>query len=130
MDNYIEFKNIKKAFVGQLAVKNVSFSIKKGEIHALLGENGAGKTTLLNILHGSFPATEGEIFIDGKKVEFFDSKDAIKEGIAKVHQEINLVPEMTVMQNIMLGDEKRKGIFLMQKTNVLGNGRNTKKIEV
>ncbi|RRD94505.1 sugar ABC transporter ATP-binding protein [Clostridiales bacterium COT073_COT-073] len=115
MDNYIEFKNIKKAFIGQLAVKNVSFSIRKGEIHALLGENGAGKTTLLNILHGLFPATEGEIFIGGKKVEFFDSKDAIKEGIAKVHQEINLVPEMTVMQNIMLGDEKRKGILLNKK---------------
>ena len=115
MENYIEFRNIKKAFAGQLAIQNVSFGIRKGEIHALLGENGAGKSTLLNILHGIFPATEGEIYIDGKKVVFANANEAIQAGISKVHQEINLIPEMTVMQNLMLGDEKKHGIFLDKK---------------
>ena len=112
MDNYIEFKNIKKAFFGQLAIQNVSFGIKKGEIHALMGENGAGKSTLLNILHGVFPATEGEIYIEGKKVTFASTHEAIRAGVSKVHQEINLVPDMTVMENLMLGEERTKGIFL------------------
>lgn len=115
MKNYIEFKNIRKAFVGQLAIDNVSFSIKKGEIHALLGENGAGKSTLLNILHGLFSATEGEIYIEGEKVCFGSATEAIKAGIVKVHQEINLVSDMTVMQNLMLGDEKTKGLFIDKK---------------
>ena len=76
------------------------FSVKEGEIHALLGENGAGKSTLLNILHGMFPATEGKVFIEGKEVKFKNALDAIDFGIAKVHQEINVVPELTVAQKI------------------------------
>lgn len=115
MENYIEFKNIRKAFVGQLAIDGVSFGIRKGEIHALLGENGAGKSTLLNIFHGLFPATDGEIYIGGSKVAFSSAKDAMLAGIAKVHQEINLVPNMTVMQNLMLGCERTKGFFLDTK---------------
>ena len=65
MEKYIEFQHITKIFPGQKALDDVSFSVKEGEVHALLGENGAGKSTLLNILHGMFPATEGKVFIEG-----------------------------------------------------------------
>ena len=110
--NFIEFKNISKIFPGQQALKGVSFSIKQGEIHAILGENGAGKSTLLNILHGVFPPTSGEIFINGDLVSFSNPYDAIKSGVVKVHQEIILVPEMTVMDNIFLGfEETRLGLL-------------------
>ncbi len=111
-DAYIKFNNVRKQFPGTLALDNVSFSIKKGEVHALLGENGAGKSTLLNILHGIYPSFEGEILIDDVPIHFTSAQDAIKFGIAKVHQEINMVPEMTVAQNIMLGTEPRKGILI------------------
>lgn len=115
MERYIEFQNITKAFPGQFALKGISFSIRKGEIHALLGENGAGKSTLLNILHGVFPATEGKVLIDGKNIRFNHAYDAIEFGIAKVHQEINLVQEMTVMENLMLGCEYCKAGFLNKR---------------
>ena len=112
MENYIEFQNVTKIFPGHTALKNVSFSVKKGEVHALLGENGAGKSTLLNIFHGVFQATEGEVLIDGKPVNFQSAHEAIEYGIAKVHQEINAIPELTVAENIMLGKEISKGLLL------------------
>lgn len=115
MEKYIEFQNITKIFPGQKALSDVSFSVAKGEVHALLGENGAGKSTLLNILHGMFPATEGKVFIEGKEVKFKNALDAIEFGIAKVHQEINIIPELTVAQNMMLGGEPQKGILLDRK---------------
>ena len=115
MDNYIEFQHISKAFNGPFVLKDVSFSIAKGEIHALIGENGAGKSTLLNILHGMFPATEGKVFIEGNEVHFRNALESIHFGIAKVHQEINVVPELTVAQNMMLGGEPTKGCFLDKK---------------
>jgi len=108
----ISFKNISKIFPGAKVLNNVSFDIKKGEVHALLGENGAGKTTLLNILHGMYTEYEGSIFLDDKKVDFKNPHNAIEFGIAKVHQEISLVPELTVGQNIVLGYEPRKGQFI------------------
>ena len=117
-DNYIEFKHVSKSFPGCKALDDVSFTIRKGEIHALLGENGAGKSTLLNILHGVFQPTEGEVFIDGEKVNFNLAYDAIKYGIVKVHQEVNMVADMTVAQNIMLGSEPKKhGLLDWKKMN-------------
>ena len=112
---YIEFIDITKRFPGQYALKGISFSVKKGEIHSILGENGAGKSTLLNILHGVIGQTSGEIRINGDKVEFSDAHDAIKYGIAKVHQEINIVPEMKVYENVMLGLEISKRGFINSK---------------
>lgn len=119
MDNYIEFQHISKIFPGQVALKDVSFTIRRGEVHALLGENGAGKSTLLNILHGIFPATEGKVFIEGDEVNFTNAYEAIKFGIAKVHQEINVIPDLTVAENIMLGSEITKGPFLNKKQMIL-----------
>ncbi len=104
-DQYIEFRGIKKAFNGITVLDDINFSIKKGEIHAIMGENGAGKSTLLNILHGVHHPTEGAILIDGKACHFHDIHDSIKSGIAKVHQEISVVPELSVMQNLMLNSE-------------------------
>ena len=108
----IEFQNIAKVFPGVKALDNVSFSVESGEVHALLGENGAGKSTLLNILHGVYSQYEGTIFLNGKRALFSSTSKAIEAGIAKVHQEINLVSELTVAQNIALGYEPRKHGFI------------------
>lgn len=115
MAKYLEFRNITKVFPGQKALDDVSFSIEKGEIHAIIGENGAGKSTLLNILHGTFPATSGEIVIEGTPIRFSGTADAIKYGIAKVHQEIISIPEMTVAENLFLGKEPTKAGFIDRK---------------
>ena len=118
MEKYIEFEHVGKTFPGQKALDDVSFSIGKGEIHAIIGENGAGKSTLLNILHGVFPATTGEIRIDGKAVKFAEIADAIDAGIAKVHQEIVSIPDMTVAENLFMGKEPgRYGIIDKKKMN-------------
>lgn len=118
MEKYIEFEHVGKTFPGQKALDDVSFSIRKGEIHAIIGENGAGKSTLLNILHGVFPATTGEIRIDGKAVKFAEIADAIDAGIAKVHQEIVSIPDMTVTENLFMGKEPgRYGIIDKKKMN-------------
>jgi ribose transport system ATP-binding protein len=114
-DKCIEFIDITKKFPGQYALRGITFNVKKGEIHSILGENGAGKSTLLNVLHGVVGQTSGEIKIDGETVDFFDAHDAIKYGIAKVHQEISIVPEMRVYENVMLGAELTKSGFLDKK---------------
>lgn len=112
MTDFISFREITKRFPGTIALNRVSFGVREGEIHALLGENGAGKTTLLNILHGIFPATSGEFEIAGSPIKFGHAKEALDFGIAKVHQEINLIPEMTVYQNLLLGDEPTRFGFI------------------
>jgi general nucleoside transport system ATP-binding protein len=109
----LEFKDITKIFPGVIANDHISFSLKKGEILALLGENGAGKTTLMNVLYGLYQPDEGEIFVEGKKVAFHSPSDAIDMGIGMVHQHFMLVPVFTVAENVMLGKEDLKpGGFL------------------
>lgn len=104
--SYLEMKNITKRFPGVLALDNVSLDVKKGEVHALLGENGAGKTTLMNVLYGLYQANQGEIFLDGKKIQISEPKDALNVGIGMVHQHFMLIPAMTVAENIILGTKK------------------------
>lgn len=101
----LEMKHISKAFSGVYANEDISLSVEKGEIHALLGENGAGKTTLMNILFGIYSADKGEIFWKGKKVNFLSPKAAIESGIGMVHQHFSLVQKLTVLDNIILGME-------------------------
>lgn len=115
MTTMIHFCNITKRFPGNIALDDVDFRVNKGEVHALLGENGAGKSTLLNILHGIYSQYEGEIIIEESKVNFKNANDAIEFGIAKVHQEVNLVTELTVGQNIALGYEPKKGFLVDYK---------------
>jgi len=98
-----------------IANDHISFELKKGEIHAILGENGAGKTTLMNIIYGLYQPDEGEIRINGKKVSIKSPKDAINLGIGMVHQHFTLVPTMTALDNIILGREPVKGPMLDRK---------------
>ena len=106
-------KNISKSFSGNLVLDSVNFDLKEGEIHALLGENGAGKSTLLNILTGTFKMDEGEIYLKGKKVEIRGLTSARDMGIVRVHQELQVIPEMTVGQNIFLGREPKTRLGLI-----------------
>ncbi len=101
----LEMKGISKSFPGVKALQNVDFQLKAGEIHALLGENGAGKSTLIKVLGGIYNAEEGEIFIDGQKTKIDSVTGAREAGISIVHQELVLVPYMTVAENIFLGRE-------------------------
>ncbi len=96
-------KGITKRFAGVVANSAVDLEVKKGEIHALLGENGAGKTTLMNILYGIYRPDEGEIYINGEKAHIHSPKDAIKLGIGMVHQQFRLVQTHTVVENVILG---------------------------
>lgn len=117
MNAAVQFSHISKDFPGVKVLKDVSFSINKGEIHALLGENGAGKSTLLNILHGVHPEYAGDVLIDGQKMNFRNPHDAIVRGkISKVHQESNAVRDLTVGQNVTLGYEPVKRGFVDYKT--------------
>ena len=111
----VEMRNITKKFGNFTANYNINLEIKKGEIHALLGENGAGKSTLTNILYGMYTATAGEIFVNGKKEEIKNPNDAIKLGLGMVHQHFMLVEPFTVVENIILGIEPTKGIKLDYK---------------
>ena len=100
-ENMLSFQHISKSFPGVKALRDVSFSIRKGEVHALVGENGAGKSTLLNILKGIYQPDEGQIIYDGSSIKIKSPGHASSIGINMVHQEINLVPELTVGQNIL-----------------------------
>ena len=97
-------------------LKDISFSIEPGEVHALLGENGAGKSTLLNILHGIYTEYEGDVELFGQKVHFKNPNDAIMNGkISKVHQETNVVKDLSVGENVALGHEPSKAGFVSRK---------------
>lgn len=115
--NYLEMKNISKAFPGVQALSNVSISINEGEVIGLLGENGAGKSTLMNVLGGLIRKDQGEIVIGGKEVNIRSVADASKEGIAFIHQELSLFGQLTVQENLFIEDLPRKkgGIFIDKK---------------
>ena len=108
-DVIIEFRSIHKRFGGIHAVRGVSFSIEKGEVHTILGENGAGKSTLMNMLSGIYMPDEGEIVYNGESVQITNPYKAKELGISTVFQELKLCPNLTVVQNIFLGRERMKG---------------------
>ncbi len=107
--NALEMRGITKAFPGVVANHQVDFTVRAGEIHALVGENGAGKTTLMNVLYGLVHADAGEILIDGKPARISGPRDAIALGIGMVHQHFMLIPVFTVGENVMLGREPVTG---------------------
>lgn len=111
----LEFQSIKKAFPGVLALDNVSFSVTRGEVHGLVGENGAGKSTLIKILCGVYQADDGSILIDGQDAHIKQPLDAQKAGIQVMHQEINVIPDMTVAENIWMYNLPRRGLLVNDK---------------
>ena len=117
MDNnyIIEMLNITKEFPGIIANDDITLRLKKGEIHALLGENGAGKSTLMSVLFGLYQPEKGEIRKNGKVVKINDPNDANALGIGMVHQHFKLVEIFTVLENIILGVEPSKGGFIQKK---------------
>ena len=112
MENILEMKGINKAFTGVQALQDVDFSITKGEVHALMGENGAGKSTLIKILTGIYSKDSGSIFFDGNEINPQTALDAQHEGISTIYQELNLIPYLSVAENIYLGREPRKNGFI------------------
>ncbi|MES9143946.1 ATP-binding cassette domain-containing protein, partial [Cutibacterium acnes] len=112
MEYVVEMQNIRKEFPGIVANDNISLQVKKGEIHALLGENGAGKSTLMAILFGLYQPDSGSIFINGSNVRITNPNVANKLGIGMVHQHFKLVHNFTVCENIILGMEPHSGGLL------------------
>ena len=111
-------KGISKAFEGVQALRDVDFELRRGEIHALMGENGAGKSTLMKVLAGVHTSYGGEVFIKGSVVHFAGVRDAEKAGIAIIHQELNLVPELTAAENIFLGREPLIGGIIIDRRRI------------
>lgn len=112
MEYVVEMRNIRKEFPGVVANDNISLTLKKGEIHALLGENGAGKSTLMSILFGMYQPDSGSIYVRGKEVKISNPNVANELGIGMVHQHFKLVENFTVTQNIILGLEPKKGLHI------------------
>ena len=111
----LEMRGIRKVFPGIVANDDVSLDIRRGEVHALLGENGAGRSTLMNILYGLYRRDGGEILLHGKPVDFGSARDSIQAGIGMVHPHFMLIPVMTVAQNIVLGVEPHTGPLLNEE---------------
>lgn len=114
-DIILEFVGICKSFPGVKALDDVSFCVKKGTIHCLIGENGAGKSTLMKVINGLYKPERGSVFFDGQTWSPKSSAQARMQGIAMIHQELNIVPEMTIVQNMYLGKE------MIQKNHLLLN---------
>ncbi len=115
MSTLLRMKNIQKSFSGVKALSNAQFELREGEVHALIGENGAGKSTLIKILGGIYQKDGGEIYIEDKKVEINGIGSARAYGISIIHQELMLLPQMTVAENIFLGREDKKHGILQKK---------------
>lgn len=115
----LEMKNISKSFGPVQALKDVSFDVQHGEIHGLLGENGAGKTTLMNVLAGTFPPDSGTILIDGAEVVGMTPRKANEKKIRFIHQELNLCNDLTVFQNMFLGEEYSKDFWKIDRKREL-----------
>lgn len=111
----IEMKNIKKSFYTNLVLSDANLTLLDGEVHALCGENGAGKSTLMKILTGMYKKDAGSVLVDGKEVDYKHPKIAEQEGIVFIHQELNVIPDMTVEENIFLGKEISKNGILNKK---------------
>ncbi|MBA4850166.1 sugar ABC transporter ATP-binding protein [Emticicia sp. BO119] len=101
----LEVQNLCKSFSGVKVLDHITFNLEEGEVHALMGENGAGKSTFMKILMGLLPADSGEIILDGEQIQHTNVHEMLKRGISMIHQEILMVPELTVAQNIFLGKE-------------------------
>ena len=119
-DVLLEMRGITKEFPGVRALKDVSFSVRPGEIHALVGENGAGKSTLMKVVSGVYPygTYEGEFFFKGEECRFHSIRDSEHKGIVIIHQELALIPELSITENIFLGNEQAtRGVINWSKSH-------------
>ena len=116
MKKILELKNITKTFPGVVALNKVNFDLYEGEVHALLGENGAGKSTLIKIISGVYTPNSGKIYFNGRNSFFTSPTEAIEEGVATIHQELNLFEELTVAENIFIGNIKK---FAFRKSSMI-----------
>ncbi len=115
-DEYLlRMEDISKEFPGVKALDKVTLRVRPGTVHTLMGENGAGKSTLMKVLSGAYLPEAGKIYLDGKPVEFKNSNDALRHGISMIHQELSIIPDMTVADNIFLGHAPSTGGFINQK---------------
>lgn len=114
-DTILKFEHVVKEYPGVKALKDVSLEVKRGEIHALVGENGAGKSTLIKVCSGAIRPTKGRIVVDGKEFEYMTPASSAEQGIAVIYQEFNLVEELSVAENVFLGKPIRNGAFIDRK---------------
>jgi ribose transport system ATP-binding protein len=119
----LRMRGIAKRFGGVHALRGVDFELRPGEVHALLGENGAGKSTLINVLSGVFADHDGTLEIEGRPVDFHAPGDAQAAGVATIHQELDLVPDMTVAENLFLGREPRTRLRLLDRRRLRDGAR-------
>ena len=131
-DYILEMNNITKEFPGVKALDNVNFKVKRGEIHCLVGENGAGKSTLMKVLSGLYPFGEysGDIIIDGNIQKYNNIQESVKSGIAIIYQELALVPEMTIYENIFLGNEIKKNSIIDWNETILKSEEVLKRVKL
>jgi simple sugar transport system ATP-binding protein len=108
-ERLLEIRQLRKQFPGVQALVGVDFTLRRGEIHALMGENGAGKSTLIKVLTGVYPRDGGEILFEGQPFEVASPHEAQRRGISTVYQEVNLVPNLSVAENLFLGRQPRRG---------------------
>lgn len=127
----MEARNITQVYPGTVALKDVNFKVYKGKVNILIGENGAGKSTLMKILAGIEQPTNGQVFIEDNEVKILGPKDAAAKGIGIIHQELNLYPDLNVLQNIFMGQEhtRAKGFELNNKQHVQETKKVLKKLE-
>ncbi len=111
MNTILKLRGVSKQFPGVMALQDVDLEVQAGEIHALLGENGAGKSTLAKIIGGVYPPTTGEIYLNDTVQNFHSPYDAQKAGIGMLYQELNLLPELTIAENIFLGSEPKQALL-------------------
>jgi ABC-type sugar transport system ATPase subunit len=119
----LSVEQISKAFPGVQALKDVSFTVEAGTVHAIMGENGAGKSTLMQVIAGAHPPTSGRLVFDGKELQLSGTKDAALQGISIVFQELMLAPNMTIAENIFLGVEPRTAGVLVDRAVLLAKAR-------
>lgn len=116
--NVLEMKGINKSFFGNQVLTDVSFDVRKGEVHCLLGENGAGKSTLIKILSGAYHCDSGEIYIEGEQLVDNNPSKSIAAGVSVVYQELNMMPDLPIYENVFIGKEFTKGFFFDRKTQI------------
>jgi ribose transport system ATP-binding protein len=119
----VEMHNISKSFGGVRALRDVSLRCRGGEVHTVVGQNGAGKSTLMNILSGVYPPDSGEILLEGRKVKFAGPNEAQRAGISIIHQELNLLPDLSVAANVFMGRESRGRFGLLDSREQIRGAR-------